>query len=399
MKKAVFFLCLVGMVALWPRPTSTVSAQQDANLQDYETIAFSMKLPAGWVTEEVDLGSGMYIAATPVDLPLTYENIVDFEYENDIWVDHIRTQPVLGMLAIDANEFEDEPLEPQEVMEELIDDFDFDILRTERSRPITIDTATGVEFLAYVNGQEQLAGRVFGIHAVLVQNSDWVLLMAIGGPVDVFEANRDLFGQVLTSPVFKSGMGPEVIQAVAPAGVEFATFDAGYYTIQYPSGWNVNTVETFDGSLAVFSPADIPLTNADLEDLGYQDAPNNQQLIGAILSGQPVAGVLVVDVEAYYYWDDADYYMEYPIELLDDLDIEVVNVNRARPVIVGSFLANEIFATVEGQRNLAGNEISGNSIMIQSGDYLLIFVGGAFSDVYEQNEDVLIYMARSLNVR
>lgn len=398
MKKVAFLVWFLGMLAFWPKPASLVSAQENANLQDYETLAFSMKLPAGWVTEEVDLGNGLYIAATPLDLPLTYENILNFEYENDIWASHIRTQPVLGMVVIDATEFEDEPLNPQEVMEDLVDDYNFDILRTERSRPITIDTATGVEYLAYINGEKELSGRVFGLHALLVQNSDWVLVMAIGGPLDVFEANRDLFNQVLTSPVFKPNLGPEIIQAVAPEGTDFTTYDGGSYTIEYPANWNASTVETFDGSLTVFSPALITLTNADLDDLGYQYAPNNPQLIEAILTSQPVAGVLVVNTAEYDDWDDSDY-MEYPTDVLGDLGLQLININRARPVIIGSFRANEIFTTVEGEGPLAGNLFSANAIMIQSGDYLFIFAGGAFSDIYMQNADILIYMARSMRVR
>jgi|GEM_PF-6159787 len=374
--------------------------QNQNELIVYESETFSIEYPRGWGGSSNSNENAEYVAFSPQPLNLTFEDFSDFTVSTTI-INTIQTDPMIGVLSLPLNPLES--IDLQELVEAGLDDLD--VIRTEVARPITIGNAQGVEVIAIVNGQESLRGGTFGGHLVAIQSPTQVLFFLAAAPQTIFAEYQVLFSQMVNS-ITLTESDSAITQNSAPNlapnaelpsdnGIEYMPYTASGFTIDYPIGWFVSHIETFDGSLTLFSPIPIEIFNEDFENLIDLKAPNNPALVAAILQ-QPIFVVITTAS------DNIRSYNGNPLDwmlLLDERYFEREQLIVAREIMINNTMATELSVIVRGDEQLSDFSLGSRNLMVDVFGQVTFASGVIRGDLFFQYDPIFTRMAYSLQIQ
>lgn len=369
MRKLLGGLMALCLVILTSGP---VQAQVD-NFTAYNDGHVTLQYPVRWqATPFGDFNAhGAIFATQAVEVPMDDDG-EPVLFENIALARAVMNGPVAGVISLPPAAVEGDP---RTAVGELLGDYE--IIRSERARPIQLDGATGIEMIGTVAVDEMQ----FSAHLVAFVSAERFVLFVGGSTADTFEENRATFAQMATSVhILTEDERPVAPEATLNDPEQPFFIHNGYgYSLAHPARWQPDTIETFDAALTVFCNPAVRLVNSDLEALLAAllegDLENNfSPDLLACLSDGPAAVVLRIPVQNLEDLDEdiADPAQAFLQQLLNQVEDE--NVISARPLTLSGAAGAEMVATYGGDDDQRGVGVYGAAVVERGA---LVFIGGS----------------------
>ncbi len=394
MHKSTILLILVIIVASFAfSPSSHVAQAQGFNT--YNDGTFLIEYPAAWQPTPYGdfIQHGAVFGPSPVTIP--QDDGFPLLFENPSLGQALLSGPLVGVLLLPSASVEGSP---RDIMEELMDESEYDVISTERSRPITLGGVSGVEVIGVVAAGDYQ----FGVHAIAISNNTTFALFVAGVLQSNFETNRSQFEHMAQSLALATTVF--VAPPVDMNASDLTPFEGYGYSIGRPAAWQISTVETFDAGLAAFCPSSIQLVNDDLQIIVdalyyFDDKEVNPTLLACLLNG-PTAGILTVPIV--FTGDPNDDYDDYigpargALETLIVRGDSIQSIEIARTIQVGGIESAELQGTVVMPLEYGGGTFGVYMLAVPQGDWLIIFAATGPITQFQENLSLFKNMAYSL---